>query len=329
MAVKSFFATRTAAQMQRAEITHGSQNLVDRILELEPDTTLVVDRDIIQERYQHNARKHMKHAPTVKVRRYGSIDEVIESVRRGELVSPVWQREAKFNAVRHPFYSGYSFKPVRGTDRRTRKISLVECLNAAWSYAEMHQAGEPGKVRPYDNAAAVLNIGADVFCTVPSRTEGREDYEFIFRSVPVIDWPTKYVIGQSLATDHACGSTRFNIRYRYAEDKEDSRLYNFCAHEIAAYMNIMDYYKTQHGSWVQLSASPFALPTSFTVEYYKKLCNNVLIKDVDTSGDEKFRKLRHGEKEVLLWALVMKHGHRRTFFVDREQLRDYDWKIAA
>jgi len=60
-------------------------------------------------------------------------------------------------------------------------------------------------------------------------------------------------------------------------------------------------------------------------EFYESLG----FKSVFAYGDEKFRKLRHGEKEVLLWALVMKHGHRRTFFVDREQLRDYDWKIAA
>ena len=57
--------------------------------------------------------------------------------------------------------------------------------------------------------------------------------------------------------------------------------------------------------------SQFALPTQFTVDYYKKLLNNVLIQNKKKTS---MKKLNQAEQEALLWGLVTRFGHDKTFF---------------
>jgi len=317
MKKKNFFGENTAAEIKKLKnVRKISANLVEIIYNLDNCEALILEVDLIPTRYK-NARKFMKHGVEVKLPRVRSLEGAIKRSK-----TPIQLREEKFNSIKNNAYCGYSFKPIIGTDKRTRKVSLVECIQGAKLYAYSNQERGPRvNVKPYDNARRVSKEGAEVIVEVPSRTEKQSRQQFKFSSVPVIDNSEKLAISYNLSTDHNCPSKRFNIRYRFEKDKESSRAFNFCAHEIAGYLAIVDFYWKENKNIIPLQMSQFAIPTQETVNFYQKLCNNCLIHP----KKQKIRKLHRAEQEILLWGLVYKKGHDKTFFAT-EKIRDYSWK---
>ena len=74
----------------------------------------------------------------------------------------------------------------------------------------------------------------------------------------------------------------------------------------------------------------FVIPTQEMVDFYKKLNNNVLIKDIKLKTKDNLRKPRRADLEVGLWELVKKLGHDKTCFPKMSRdghVSDYDWGI--
>jgi hypothetical protein len=215
-----------------------------------------------------------------------------------------------------------------GRDKRKRKICLSECLEGARIYAYSHQnCDEKIKLKVYRDSKRVRIDGAESVIELPSRTTGTNPIQFKLTSVPIIDNNEKYKIALNLGSDHSCPSKRFNIRYRYTEDKEGSGIFNFCAHEIAGYLGLIDKEWEDHKNIIPLQMSQFAIPSQLTVDYYLRLENNILIKDSSTKDG--IRKMNAAEKEIALWTLVKKYGHDKTFFSKQSRdgnLRDYKWR---
>lgn len=317
MKKKNFFRENTEAQIKYKPLKEVSNNLVDTIYNLDNRKALILKVDLLPERYE-NSGKFMKHGIEVKLPRVRSLERAIERSK-----TPIQLREEKFNSIKNNAYCGYSFKPIFGTDKRTRKVSLVECIQGTKLYAySTQELGPRIDVKPYDNARRVSKDGAEVIVEVSSRTEKQSRQQFKFSSIPIIDNSEKLAIAYNLSTDHNCQSKRFNIRYRFEQDKESSRIFNFCAHEIAGYLAIIDFYWKEHKNIIPLQMSQFVIPTQETVNFYQKLCNNCLI---HPSKNQKPRKLHRAEQEILLWGLVYKKGHDKTFFAT-EKIRDYSWK---
>ena len=260
----------------------------------------------------------MKHAAEVKTKRLKSLEDAVR-LRR----TPVQLREEAFDTLRSPIKNGYSFKPFISTDKRTRRVSLVECLEGTKLYCYANpdrvESFVPEiSVKPYDDSVRVDREGAEVIVKVPSRMKKAPRYEFKMGSITVADTRHKWGTAYNISTDHDCQSKRFNIQYNYDWDKESSRVFNFCAHEVAAYLAVIDYYWTEKKNVIPLQMSQFAIPSKETVDYYSKLCKYCLIQE----DGEKARKLNHAEKEILLWGLVKKLGHDKTFFA-KDKVRDY------
>lgn len=272
-----------------------------------------------------SARKFMKHGAEVKPKRFYSLKQAIYDGR-----VPVLLRENAFNSIQGHNYCGYSFLPL-SRDQRKRKVSLIECLEGARIFAYANQTfGTYIKVKPYDDAKKVRIEGAEVVVNVPSRTESERRIQFKFSSVPMIDSPEKYGISLNIGSDHSCGSKRFNIRYRYSDDKESSGIVNICAHEIAGYLQLAQDEISEKKNLIPLQMCQFAIPSQETVNYYLKLENNVLVRDESLECKDKLRKLNRAEKEIALWALVEEYGHDRTFYAGRSKdgnVRDYNWGI--
>jgi hypothetical protein len=89
---------------------------------------------------------------------------------------------------------------------------------------------------------------------------------------------------------------------------------------------------TQKKNIRPLEMNQFAIPTQFAVDFYKKLANNCLIQVQEENSEEgikrKTRKLNDAEREIILWALVQKLGHDKTFFAV-DKVRDYDWAVPG
>lgn len=321
MTHKTYFQEPTRAQiMKYISVRNFSRDLVSNILSLGENEAGIIEARLIPEEFK-NSRKFMKQEQDVKIQRFYSLEAMVNNRK-----TPVQLREIAFNKIKPQSYSCYSFKPFTGNDTRTRRVSLVECLEGIHLYCYASQPGtgfnKPSiEIKPYHDAKRVEKDGAEIKVKVSSRTKKQPKYEFKFSSVPVIDSREKWTIAYNILTDHNCGSKRFNIRYTFLTDKESSRVFNFCSHEIAAYLAIVDYYKNKEKNIIPLQMSQFAIPTQEAVDFYVKLCNNCLIKAPKSKLP---RKLNRAEKEILLWGLVYKLGHDRTFYAT-EKVRDYKW----
>ncbi len=324
MRKKAFFRETT-----KAEIKKGSLVGLDRIggklsglIDLAEDEFLVIAAAL--PRGYESARKFMKHGPEVKPRRYYSLDQ---AVLEGK--TPVQLREEAFDSLEGRGFCGYSFMPI-GRDRRKRKVSLVECMEGARLYAYSHQVkGAQIIVRPYADSKRVRIDGAEVVVRVPSRTEKQGKATLKLLSVPVVDSGEKHGISLNLGSDHSCESKRFNIRYRYTDDKESSGIVNVCAHEIAAYLAVIDHFWDKK-NMIPLQMCQYAIPSQKTVDFYLKLSNNLLIRDSSLKSKDKLRKLNRAEKEIRLWGLVWELGHDATFYSKRSRdgdVADYNWRV--
>jgi len=317
---KTFFREAT-----KAEIKH--KKLV-KIAELSQLAELAIEEFTIIEplvpRGFESTRKFMKHGPEVKPRRYYSLDQALRDGR-----TPVQLREQAFdNIVGHNF-CGYTFMPL-GRDRRKRKVSLIECMEGARIYAYSHQVRGAGIiVRSYDESGRVRRDGAEIVCRVPSRTEKQRKIKFKLLSVPIVDCAEKYAVSLNLGSDHSCGSKRFNIRYKYIDDKEGSGIMNLCAHEIAAYLKIIEHYWGEK-NMTPLQMCQFAIPAQKMVDFYLRLGNNVLVRDLSLRSKDKLRKPDRGDKEIALWNQVENLKHDATFYSKKSRdgdVSDYNWKI--
>jgi len=319
MAKKSFFREATKAEIKKKKCIETA-GLLD-IAELKENEFIVIEPFV--PRGFESARKFMKHGQEVKPQRYYSLVQAIKDGR-----TPVQLREAAFNSIGEHNYCGYTFLSL-GRDRRKRKVSLIECLEGARIYAYSHQVrGTEIRIKPYDDSARVRIDGAEITAEVPSRTEGENRIRLKLISIPVMDCPEKYAASLNFGSDHSCSSKRFNIRYRYTDDKESSGIVNICAHEIAVYLGIIEYYWTEKKNIIPLQMCQFAIPSQETVSYYLRLGSNVLIKEPSMKSKDKLRKLSRAEREIALWILVEKLKHDRTFYSKKSRdgdVADYNW----
>ena len=273
-------------------------------------------------KYYKNSRKFMKHGPEVKPMRYYSLENALNIIK-----TPVQLREEAFNKINSYEFCGYSFMPL-GKDKRKRKVSLIECLEGARLFAYSHQTNAKIFIKSYDKPKRVDKEGAEVIVEVPSRTKKEKRNKFKLFPVPIKDSLEKYAISLNIGSDHSCPSKRFNIRYKYSDDKESSGIINICAHEIAAYLELIQQEWDAKKNMIPVQMCQFAIPTQQTVDYYLKLGNNILIYDNNLKNKNKLRKPNRAEKEIGLWALVKSLGHDKTFYSKKSRdgdVADYRW----
>ncbi|HLD38324.1 MAG TPA: hypothetical protein VJA20_02695 [Candidatus Nanoarchaeia archaeon] len=318
MVKKIFFKEATIKEIKKKnkvkinflyEISHLKQN----------EYTII--NSFIPKNYQ-NSRKFMKHGLEVKPMRYYSLEHALKIEK-----TPVQLREEAFNKINSYEFCGYSFMPL-GKDKRKRKVSLIECLEGARIFAYSHQKKSPIKIKSYDDAKRVKKEGAEIIAEVSSRTKKERKNKFKLVSVPVKDSLEKYAVSLNIGSDHSCLSKRFNIRYRYNDDKESSGIVNICAHEIAAYLELIQQELDKKKNIVPVQMCQFAIPTQETVNYYLKLENNVLIYDKNLKNKNKLRKPNRAEKEISLWALVKFLEYDKTFYSKKSRdgdVADYTW----
>ena len=323
MVKKSFFREATKAEIIRKRLVETGdlvQLSLDAIAQLGEDEFIIVPA-FTPKRYE-SARKFMKHGPEVKLRRVYTIEQAIKLGR-----TPVQLRGEAFNSIRGHNFCGYTFLPL-GRDRRKRKISLIECLEGARIFAYAHQSGVGIGVRPYADARRVRREGAEVSVEVPSREKGKGRMLFKLVSVPFVDSPEKYAVSLNIGSDHSCPAKRFNIRYRYVDDKEASGIVNLCAHEIAADLELIQQEWQKNKNIIPLQMCQIAIPSQATVDYYLKWENNILVRDDSLKSKERLRKPNRTEKEIGLWAWVEALKHDRTFYSRESRdgdVRAYKW----
>lgn len=324
MVHKQFFQQATKGEIKAKHLVDvfGNETISQRVLaiaNLSPDEYTIIP---VPDNYE-SGRKFKTHGDEVKLKRYRTVEDAIVEAK-----TPVQLRRQKFNGLYSHKYCSYSFIPLVGNDARKRKVPLVECLEGARLYAYMHQVpGTFARVKAYSDAKRVEIEGAEVAFEVPSRREEIRRYQGKLVSVPIIDAPEKFAIAPSIGSDHSCAAKRFSIRYMYIDDKETSKVFNFCSHEIAAYLKLIEQEK-QEGNFIPLEMCEFAIPSQKTVDYYLKILNNTLIRDENIKAKDKLRKPNKADIELMLWAWVKELRHDKTFYSDRARdgrVKEYNW----
>ena len=326
---KSFFKDLTKARIKKKNLVEDKATILNiaKVLPQINSSEYIITEPLFAGNYD-SARKFMKHGAEVKLRRQYSIKQAID-----EKLTPVQLREQEFNTLNGPFYCSYSFMPL-GKDQRKRKISLRECLEGARIYAYANQIKGVKEdpeitITPYKDAKRVARDGAEVVIRISSRTEKQKRQEFKLISVPVVDCPEKYAIALNLGSTHSCPSKQYKIRYTYERSKETSQVFNICAHEIAGYLKLIEQFYNDEKNMIPLQMCQFAIPTQETVNFYKRLNNNLLIRDNQLTSKDKLRKPRITDLEVGLWAWTKHKGHDKSFFPKSSRdgnVADYNWK---
>ena len=337
---KQFFREASVGEIRRKKFVDFKElGELAVIASFEPDEYTVLP-DYVPRGYE-NYKKFMKHGPEVRLPRFFSLEQ---AVKQGN--TPVQLREQAFNSADGFNFCGYSILPIGveekekareselRIDERKRKIALNDCLEGARIFAYSYQSGTGIKVRPYKDSKRVRIDGAEVLCDVPSRsmrgkgTEGMRK-KFKLLSVPFVDSREKYAIAFNIGSDHSCPAKRFNIRYCYTDDKESSGVVNICAHEIAAYLQLIQQEFGDNKNIIPLQMCQFAIPAQETVDYYLKIGNNLLIRDKSMKGDVKLKKPNKAHKEIALWAFVEALKHDKTFYSRQSRdgnVSDYNWQ---
>ncbi len=321
MVKKPFFKERTIAQIRKANLVEISTT--SDISQLSTNEFAIIDPFFPGD--AESARKHMKHGPEVLPRRQYTKTQAIN-----ERLTPIQLRAEVFDSLNGPCYSCYSIHPL-GQDKRKRKISLVECLEGARIYAYANQVqGVEINIKPYADAKRVATDGAEIMVEVPSRTSNHKRLKFKLINIPIVDSPAKFAITPNIGSTHSCPAKTYKIRYPYESSKETSQVFNICAHEIAGFLKIIEHYWNNEKNIVPLQMCQFAIPTQKAVDFYLKLCNNILIKDPKLKSKHKLRKLRIADKEIALWKLTQNLGHDKTFYSKKSRdgdIADYNWEV--
>jgi len=330
---KSFFRERTKREMLDDRIRYISldnPDLVSAILEI--GRTLAIGDPHVHSNDQ--SRKLMKHGRELYLWRFGSIREAVEAIERGR--DPlIYRREAVNRFCEKPFNPFYSMAFRLGRKSK-RRFSVIEILEGHRIIAYANQVVAPIEIEgDFTDSKRVEREGATFVCRVPSRREKHLRYPIKMVGVSWEDNPSKLAINSLLASTHECERKLWNVRFTYLHDVEGSEVLDFCAHDIAAYLSIINHYWSLHkhmlrskADIVPLQVCPFPLQTPLSIEFYLKVCNHVLFYDEERKGKDKLRKPYMAEKQDLQTRLIHQFGHDDTMFVrasEHGKLRDLDW----
>ncbi|RMD66551.1 hypothetical protein D6817_03920 [Candidatus Pacearchaeota archaeon] len=351
MTRKAFFNERSKSEILDLGLreVRRQRGLVELIDSLSSGAGLVIRAQIIPGKFFRNSntsakasRKCYKHGDYIPLAHPRTLSKCSESpliplqLRAHAFNSEAFRRtrEEEINFV------GYSMRP--GWSDRTRRVfPFVWMLEGArlFAYAE-NNAGGIG-VEPYADARRVAREGASVVVEVPSRRRKQERYKFRLEHVPVVrsryNLASVLTLKPQIIYDETSGAIEkgrtehdiYNIRYTYEDESEASRQITFYPHDVAAYLGIIKHYLSEH-NLTPMEMNPFALPSRHAAEFYKKLCNNVLIFDPSLRSKDQLRKLHIAEKSILLGRAIALFGHDDFAYWDPTRdgrLRDYDWRI--
>jgi hypothetical protein len=344
---KQFFRKKTAEEIMKGKElirTYTASNLAEQIGMLTDDEVLVVATNIIPAKYYPGGKMHERRFASVKFLKHGTEvkprrDYTLEEIMRNRKL-PFQQRREAFEALARydsaQFYSGYTFRPAARTgDARARKISLLQCVEGAKLFNYAGNAAGGINVKNYgtlERAARVEKEGSRFEVKVPSRRRKKPRYKVEMSSVATIDSPNKYAIANSINSTHTCDYLNYkNMRYKFAAGKESSDIKNVCAHEISAYLAVIENMKNADFNLVPLQMSWIAIPTQYTVDCLSKARNHAVAEYRSTGGNICYAPLNQGEQEIFLWSLTHKEikaeknpheGHDRCWFA-KEKIASY------
>ena len=303
---KQFFRERTPSQISRLnrKQAYFERGLVEKIDNLDSSKEALEIRTSILPGIYHriyptdsgSLRKAYKHGdliqleqPRTQLDAYNSKKEFDEILR--DSFSKLEKLKEKENN-----YIGYSFRPVQGNDKRKRIVPFIWLNEAARLFSYIDKKGFNTDINEY-SARRSEQEGSVFMKRIPSRSKEEEEYLIKLSHVPLEKSPQNLatILSLSPSGDQSLHEL-YNIKFNYEIDREDSDVITFYPQAIASYIEIMKEMSSKKPN-ISVKMNPFILPSKHQAEFYKKLCNNVLIYHPSA---KKLRKLDLAEKCMLL-----------------------------
>ncbi len=279
------------------------------------------------------SRKFMKHGEEIYFPRFHSKDEAVKAMRDTGKIPRDLLKE-RFSQVSGP-RAAVSYMPIFGNDGRKRKFHLNEIIEGTKLYGYIMRQGFPVKIELYQDAKRVDIEGAIARVTVPSRIPHRENYKFNLYGIPVINDDSKYALSMSLISNHLCTDVQHRDRFTWDYGKENSKLFNWDAHDIAGYYLTLDHFSNPRSkvrNKVPLEMSIIPMPAQLLVDIHEIMRYQTLVYTKETKNQEKAKlyPLNNAEIEIGLQKAVPLLGHDATLVSYKSRdgnLRDYQFRI--
>lgn len=348
---KSFFSERNAIEIKElnSKVVFTARGLTEKIERLDSNQdSLEVRFRITPGRFFINVKKGTE--ASRKSFKHGNLISLEHPKTRGECYEnseiPLAMRAKAFSKLQNMReeeinFIGYSVQPSWG-DRIKRVYPFVFLPEGIRLFAYGENYGGIN-VETYDESKRVKREGANIVVNLPSRTSKQPRYKIKLLNVPVIrnekNLATILTLKPSIPVNEETGEPLsrdiphriYNIRYPYETDLEKSEIITFYPHDLAAYLAIAKEQNNKH-NLTPMEMNPFALFSKHGAEFYKKLCNNIVIFDptIDNpKNPKKLRKLHLDEKCILLGRGIARFGHDDFAYWDPARdgkLKDYCWK---
>jgi len=317
---KRYFHLPTVTEIKAGKILQqATQDLIFHILTLNHQNTALVLPPLIPNTLPTKFKKHGRSIILADTKD-------LESISNFSDLDPKTVRENAFEQVSLKPHFGYIYSNTK-TGKQV-KISLVDCIEAAWIFSYTHQD------HPFLPKITVESYTGDEKISSPEREGGQfivhiptrgklvnkkgttiypPAHKLELDSIAIKDNEHKIRIAWGLndRSRHSC-TTKGYTALRFPNQ---SRL---CVHDITAVLGIIEQ-QTQIGNTIPYHTTPIAIPTELTVDFYMKLIDNCLIE-----ADGRLKPLNQTEREIMLWGLVNKLGYEETFNPKGRKLRDYN-----
>ena len=306
-----FYKPKTANEIlgNKSKVMFAESDIAECVLELYDDEGLIIP-ELVPEEFESRMR-FLKKAPQVVL---DTGESQFDAIKRK--ITPLEaRRKASSNLKKDEKYCGLVWKSLRKNEHK--RVSLVESMEGAKLFAYSKLAGALIDVKPYNAAANAGYFGGKFKVSVPSRGAKSERYEMTLESVPITQSKFNPVIWTDITANHYCGITGNDFSYKYVSSED------FCAHVIAAYIEMARQNRYDKKNIVPLEFMPFPMPSEETVKFYNKLLNNVMVQTFE-DGKRRKRALNKAEKEILLWDLVKIEGHDKILYAEKK-LQEYKW----
>ena len=350
---KNLFKKRSIGKIKKLNIHRiGKKNILSKrflkkvakvIYESTFNDAIIIERDILPHKEEYvnsktgeiDSNKFMNHTPNLKLPRYSSFSSLKKKLGNSDETILTTSQNIKrlydnLDTKTHFFYSGYTFRPFYGTPNKTiRKISLTEILKGTVIYLTNNLAD--AKTKPYDSAKIVKKEGTQLTVSIKSRSNDKL-LSVKLISVPIENNIQKWPISYGLLSEHDCEFKKYrNLTYKKENSLGTSYIYNFCAHEIAAYIFAAEHYYNEENNIIPYLFRPFEIPNQNALDLFSKFRNNVLIRKVENESDkitkDTYRHLYDAEMEILFNANIADISFDNLFRHNKGvKIRDYVWQ---
>jgi len=310
-----FYRPKTAKEIVEGKrsIIYTDKNIAEKVLGLSANEALVIPA-LVPDNFESRMR-FLKRAPQVILDVGESQFDAIKNYN-----TPLKARiKACSNLKKDEKYCGMVWKSLRKNEHK--RVRLDDSIDGEMLFAWTQLSGGKMEAKAYNAVRNVGYYGGKFKITVPSRTPKHERYEITLESVPIMKSKFNPVIWTDITANHYCGITGNDFSYRYVSSED------FCAHVIAAYIELAKQNRYDRNNSIPLEFIPFPLVTEELVKNRNKIIWQVVV-EYKADGKKKLRPANKADREILLWQIVNILGHDNTLYATKKFV-DYEWLPKA